>query len=93
MTTYSRSLLPALAALAAWSLSPTPGHAAQQPPPPRSAAPQHKPLPQDKNQVAHSGVIPPPATGDTGINKGAPPVKDFPTPVIHPPANPAPPSP
>jgi len=34
---------------------------------------------------AHQSVIAPPPTGDAAINKGAPPTKHFPTPVIQPP--------
>jgi hypothetical protein len=38
--------------------------------------------------TAQQGVIRPPPTGDTGINKDAPSPNKFPTPVIHPPGTP-----
>jgi hypothetical protein len=37
---------------------------------------------------APQGVIPPPVTGDAGINKRAPPPNEYPTPVIPPPGSP-----
>ena len=48
---------------------------------PKSLQPQS---PANDGMDAHQSVITPPATGDSGINKGAPSSQDFPTPVIHP---------
>jgi hypothetical protein len=55
---------------------------------PDGTAPQPPPQPRQSlsdSANAHQSVIAPPPTGDTAINKGAPPTKHFPTPVIQPP--------
>ena len=44
--------------------------------------------PDAPGNSARQGVIPPPMTGDTGIKKGAPPLNEYPTPVIPPPGIP-----
>lgn len=65
------------------------GTAWGQTPPDRTApdpAPS-SPLVRPQAPGPASGVIPPPATGDTGMNKGIPP-GDYPTPVIPPTQNP-----
>jgi len=94
MTRRDRLFSLAFACMAATALGVAPAHAAsaqqQQPVPPQSATPGQPAKPPGNSQVTHSGVIPPPPVGDSGINKGAPPPQDFPTPVIHPPPNPSP---
>jgi len=88
--------LAALAAMLISSVSCAPICAAQtgdttpnQPLPNRPMAP---PSPTANSQVGngsvHQGVITPPPTGDAAINRGAPPVSQFPTPVIAPPGTP-----
>jgi hypothetical protein len=48
-------------------------------------APQKDHTPQgDDAQMSHQGVMTPPATGDSAINKGTPSMRHFPTPVIRP---------
>jgi hypothetical protein len=50
-----------------------------------SAPPQpNQVLPQQPQGTAHQGVMAPPSTGDSAINKGTPSAQHFPTPVIHP---------
>ena len=50
-----------------------------------NAPPQpNQALPQQPQGTARQGVMAPPSTGDSAINKGTPSAQHFPTPVIHP---------
>jgi len=50
-----------------------------------SAPPQSNQAPPQQPQgTARQGVMAPPSTGDSAINKGTPSAQHFPTPVIHP---------
>lgn len=73
-----------LAYAADTSVAPPDGTTPQPPPGPRQ--------PLSDGTDAHQSVIAPPPTGDAAINKGAPPTKHFPTPVIQPPKSSNPPS-
>jgi hypothetical protein len=71
---------------AAQSGDTTPNHSVpNQPLPDQPVAP---PSPSVNSQIGNQGVIKPPPTGDAAINRGAPPVSKFPTPVIAPPGTP-----
>jgi hypothetical protein len=87
---YTRNAFLAALPFAAGLLASAPGFAAttDQAPPAQSAPQMATPPPPPNGQQAHRDVISPPPVGDTGINKGAPPPQEFPTPVIHPPPNP-----